>query len=876
MNMVVTEARRDDSLSMAQAAHGLVQADAESAAKLADRALRLARRRHDPEAKVAALHALGFAQRELGDPAAVRTLRAAVRIGDRYGLERRAALARRTLAGCLADAGAIGPALREIETARASLDAHELARSEVFRIGLLLLAGRSDSLASSNRALDILRREGDLIWEARLLKNRGILFRERGDAAAAEWDLTRARDLYSSLDATEAALGADIQLALVALTRGDLPSCLARLDAINGSDLPPKKNAELELLRAQALASGRLMSEALLALERAQAIWQRARVDDPAGKLQAVRLTLMAGDPGRALELARRAQRSFATNGRHIHRARATGLSLAASIAAGTVRPAGLEAGRQAAETLIAGGWREEGVHVRLVVARAAIEVGSLRAARRELAGCSSLRRRGPVADRVELRLVEALLRLADADRAGAQRAARDGLRLLDEYRAALGAPELRATASEIGVELARLGLRVALAGEDTKALLIWAERLRGSSLRLSPVTPPNVPLLREQATELRRVSAKVRRAQRGGRPTAPLLARQAALEASVRRLSRHAAGRPGQLTAAPRAGEIARALGDNALVELVELDGELTAVTLVQSQLARHQLGPVAEIKEQLDWLRFALVRLVRSRVTPSQRSSLLAGARESADALSQRLIAPLAENLGSRPLVLSPTGSLHALPWAMLPGLRGRPLVVAPSVATWMALGAAQHHRRSKVALIAGPHLRHARSELAAVGALYRRASVLTGRKSTVAGVMGALDGATVAHLACHGIFRSDSPLFSSLELADGALNAYELQRLGRAPDLIVLSACDLALSDTRPGDELLGFAAALIGMGTRTIIASVVPVPDAAAKRLTVALHHHLTQGRPPSVALAKAHEALGPRGWATAGFVCLGTG
>ena len=186
MNMVVTEARRDDSLSMAQAAHGLVQADAESAAKLADRALRLARRRHDPEAKVAALHALGFAQRELGDPAAVRTLRAAVRIGDRYGLERRAALARRTLAGCLANAGAIGPALREIETARASLDAHELARSEVFRIGLLLLAGRSDSLASSNRALDILRREGDLIWEARLLKNRGILFRERGDAAAAE------------------------------------------------------------------------------------------------------------------------------------------------------------------------------------------------------------------------------------------------------------------------------------------------------------------------------------------------------------------------------------------------------------------------------------------------------------------------------------------------------------------------------------------------------------------------------------------------------------------------------------------------------------------------------------------------------------------
>ena len=50
-------------------------------------------------------------------------------------------------------------------------------------------------------------------------------------------------------------------------------------------------------------------------------------------------------------------------------------------------------------------------------------------------------------------------------------------------------------------------------------------------------------------------------------------------------------------------------------------------------------------------------------------------------------------------------------------------------------------------------------------------------------------------------------------------------------------MLSGCDLAVSDTRPGDELLGFAAALIGMGSRTVIASVLPVPDAATKRLMI---------------------------------------
>ena len=148
--------------------------------------------------------------------------------------------------------------------------------------------------------------------------------------------------------------------------------------------------------------------------------------------------------------------------------------------------------------------------------------------------------------------------------------------------------------------------------------------------------------------------------------------------------------------------------------------------------------------------------------------------------------------------------------------------------------------------------------------------------GRRATATAVMNALDGTRIAHVACHGHFRADSPLFSALELADGQLNVYELQRLRRPPKLIVLSACDLATSDTRPGDELLGFAAALIGMGTRTIIASVVPVPDAATKRLMVALHGHLRAGCSPAVALARAQGSLTRRQSALAGFVCLGAG
>jgi len=118
----------ENPLPLAESALVLVEADADAAARLAERALELARSQRDAEAQVAALHALSYARHELGDPRAIRDIRAAIRIGMRHGLTRRTALARRRLAMDLADRGRIKAALRELDTARASLDPHEQAR----------------------------------------------------------------------------------------------------------------------------------------------------------------------------------------------------------------------------------------------------------------------------------------------------------------------------------------------------------------------------------------------------------------------------------------------------------------------------------------------------------------------------------------------------------------------------------------------------------------------------------------------------------------------------------------------------------------------------------------------------------------------------
>ncbi len=177
-----------------------------------------------------------------------------------------------------------------------------------------------------------------------------------------------------------------------------------------------------------------------------------------------------------------------------------------------------------------------------------------------------------------------------------------------------------------------------------------------------------------------------------------------------------------------------------------------------------------------------------------------------------------------------------------------------------------------RGRVALVAGPQLPGADAEVGELSALYPDATVLTGAAATAVGVMAALEEADLVHLAAHGSFRADSPLFSSVLLADGPLTVYDLERLRRAPSVVVLSACEAAVAAVHDGDELLGTAAALLALGVRSVIAPLMPVPDAATTAVMVGLHHRLRAGERPAEALAHAGE--GQDLAAAVAFVCIG--
>lgn len=213
-------------------------------------------------------------------------------------------------------------------------------------------------------------------------------------------------------------------------------------------------------------------------------------------------------------------------------------------------------------------------------------------------------------------------------------------------------------------------------------------------------------------------------------------------------------------------------------------------------------------------------------------------------------------------------------------MPSCTDRPLTLSPSARLWLAASTRPKGRTSDVALVAGPGLTGASTELVELAGLYGGARLLMEGSALVHSVVDALSSSSLAHIAAHGTFRADNPQFSSLELVDGPLTVYDLESLPAVPEILVLSACDSGLSAIRPGDEIMGLAAALFALGMGTLVATVIPVPDVYSAELMREFHVGLRAGRSPSVALAEARSKLpsaeGAALAASTGFVCLGAG
>ena len=874
--------RDETPLADAERAIELAPDSPRRARALAEAALR--RAGDDVEAVAVAERALGLAALGLRDgDAAVVHLRRAVVVASAVDLRVRAAEARMSLGRALLYTGDSRGAFREIDAAGAALNGLAGARLQLQRAILLLHHHRLDEALEGYRAaLVVLRRHGDRLWEARALNNRGLVHAYRGSLGLAEDDLSASSRIYSELGLDLALAEVEHNLGWVAARRGDVPTALDLYD----SSQERRRAQGVPLAyglsdRCELLLTVRLVAEAREAAEQAVAELARGSMalETAEARLMLAETALVEGDFETARSEAETAARAFGRQRRPRWVALARYAALRATFLEHGPSVESLRASRRAASSLASAGWSVAALDAHLLGARIALALGRTAAARHALAHVR-VSRREPVDLRVRAKHAGALLALADGSRPKAYAALRSGVRLLNEYRVALGATELRAQVGGQAEELTALGLRLALEDADPRRVLAWLEEGRVGALGLRPVRPPDNDELAAELADLRRIVADVQEGSLAGQDVRELRRRQVTLEESVRRRTRHAAGTDTGAAARLTVRELGELLGERALVTYLEAEGRLRAVTLCSGRVRLHALGDAAEARIELDALRFALRRLARSTTAAPVQAAASGAAAHAAERLDELLLRPLAAELGERPLVLVPTGVLHAMPWSIAPSLAGRPYAVAPSAAAW---GHAETRYRptaahARVTIAAGPGLPFASPEASAVAALYG-ASPLLGAAATAPAVLKALDGADVLHLAAHGSFRSDNPLFSSIDLADGPLTVYDFESLDEAPALCVLSACESGLSEVRAGDELMGLTATLLALGSSTIVASVVTVPDETSTVLMKAFHSRLAAGDRPSEALVGAQSAVGngvEAVAARAGFVCFGAG
>ncbi|WP_428965071.1 CHAT domain-containing protein [Micromonospora fluostatini] len=824
--------------------------------------------------------AVGLALRELNDlPGALRHLRRAVRATDDPRLR---ALARMSLGYVLANAGRTTAALRAVTLALPRLTGADAGRARMQRGVVLHYRGRFDeAVRDYGVAVEIAQREGDLLLEARARNNRGLLDAHRGAERGAD-DLHRAAEVFGRLGLDLAAADARWNSGIAAGQRGDVAGALRRFAAVDAEyrRLAVPRPALL-LDRFELLLSVPLLDEAVEVAATAVAeLRRRGMASDLAEALLAqARAALLAGDLDTAAGAAAAARSRFRRQGRRTWATFARHVELRAGYARGTRSPALLAAMIRTAGQLDATGWPGPALTTRIEAARLAAALGRADRAAELLAVAAQARRRGTAPRRAQGWYALGLRRRLDGDDRGAARALRRGLAVLDGHRASLGATELRTHSGAYGQELAAEGLDLAVRRAAPGQVLAWAERWRANALRMRAVSPPQDPELADALAELRMVSAALEDALLTGHPVQPLRRRQARLEQRIRELARGVHG-GGGLLAPPGVGAVAAALGDTVLLELVAHGPRLRAVLVRAGRASLHDLGPLAEAVRLARLHRFGLRRLVTTGDRPDAR----AGVGHTAAALDRQLFDPVRPLLGDRPLVIVPIGELHAVPWSGLPTCAGRPVTVAPSATAWLR-AAGRSAPAGPPVLVAGPRLPAAETEVRQLAAVLPGARALTGTAATARATTEALNGTRLAHVAAHGRFRADNPLFSTLELADGPLTAYELERLTCPPGCVVLSACDSGLSGVRPGDEVMGFTAVLLALGTRSLVATVLPVPADLTTTLMLDLHRRMRAGAGPALALAEAQRAFeGDDGGATGGaahataaaFVCFGAG
>ncbi len=233
---------------------------------------------------------------------------------------------------------------------------------------------------------------------------------------------------------------------------------------------------------------------------------------------------------------------------------------------------------------------------------------------------------------------------------------------------------------------------------------------------------------------------------------------------------------------------------------------------------------------------------------------------------------------------LIIVPYSSLHQVPFHALP-YQAQPLMASKTISyvpSASVLGYLQAHpsaQDTKVTVLAVGNptdmsyqnpltqerrplapLPSADLEASAIQELMADTKILTGPDATAENVSARLGQYTVLHFAAHGSLSAEVPMLSAIHLANGSSITVEalMWRRLRA-DLVVLSACKTGAGSPTDGDDVIGFARALLAAGVKSVVASLWVVNDDVTSFLMTRFYENLKQEWSPAKALRAAQRA-----------------
>jgi CHAT domain-containing protein len=309
----------------------------------------------------------------------------------------------------------------------------------------------------------------------------------------------------------------------------------------------------------------------------------------------------------------------------------------------------------------------------------------------------------------------------------------------------------------------------------------------------------------------------------------------------------------------------------DTALVEFFCAHDRIVVCVLTRDKLHICPVTVRSRIQKLLQFLQFQISKF---RLDPQYVATFSQPLLESTQAhlksLYQELIAPIRHLLDARHVVFVQHGLLHYVPFHALHD--GESYLIDRFTVSYAPSASIYAHCQTKPvnadgnSLILGvPDERTPaiRAEVEALARILPNANLFLGDDATEHVLQTHGSRSKTVHIATHGYFRQDNPMFSSIRLGTSHLSLYDMAHLQLPVEMVVLSGCATGLNAVTPGDELIGLVRGLLQAGAQSLVLSLWDVHDDSTKEFMIEFYTQLQRGRSKAEAMQTASISLRKR-------------